>query len=383
LKLHEVQSKRVFAQYGVPIPDGDVAKTPEEARAIAEKLGGRVVVKSQVLVGGRGKAGGIKLADTPEDAEAKAAHILSLEIKGLPVRQVLIDEAADIRQEIYLGIVIDRAAARPVMMASSEGGVEIEEVARTNPEAIKKVHIDPFIGLRSYQTLWMASGIGLDKVLFRDFNRIAQGLYEAFVGSDASLAEINPLVVTGEGKLLAVDGKMVLDDNALFRHPDLAEKRAVSEETLAEREAREAGLSYVQLDGEIGCMVNGAGLAMATMDITKHFGGSPANFLDIGGGAQADRVATALRLILDDPNVKAVLFNIFGGITRCDEVAKGILAALEEVEPDLPMVARLVGTNDEEGRQILQESEFDMITATTLAEAAQKAVAAAHGELEA
>ena len=299
------------------------------------------------------------------------------------MRQVLIDEAADIRQEIYLGIVIDRAAARPVMMASSEGGVEIEEVARTNPEAIKKVHIDPFIGLRSYQTLWMASGIGLDKVLFRDFNRIAQGLYEAFVGSDASLAEINPLVVTGEGKLLAVDGKMVLDDNALFRHPDLAEKRAVSEETLAEREAREAGLSYVQLDGEIGCMVNGAGLAMATMDITKHFGGSPANFLDIGGGAQADRVATALRLILDDPNVKAVLFNIFGGITRCDEVAKGILAALEEVEPDLPMVARLVGTNDEEGRQILQESEFDMITATTLAEAAQKAVAAAHGELEA
>jgi succinyl-CoA synthetase beta subunit len=383
LKLHEYQSKRVFAQYGVPIPDGDVAKTPEKARAVAEKLGGRVVVKSQVLVGGRGKAGGIKLADTPEEAEEKAAHILSLEIKGLPVRQVLIDEAADIRQEIYLGIVIDRAAARPVMMASSEGGVEIEEVARTNPQAIKKVHIDPFIGLRSYQTLWMASGIGLDKALFRDFHRIAHGLYEAFMGSDASLAEINPLVVTGEGELLAVDGKMVLDDNALFRHPDLAEKRAVSEETPAEREAREAGLSYVQLDGVIGCMVNGAGLAMATMDITKHFGGSPANFLDIGGGAQADRVATALRLILDDPNVKAVLFNIFGGITRCDEVARGILSALEEVEPDLPMVARLVGTNDEEGRQILQESEFDMITATTLAEAAQKAVAAAHGELEA
>jgi succinyl-CoA synthetase beta subunit len=383
LKLHEYLSKRVFAQYGVPIPDGDVATTPEEARAIAEQLGGPVVVKSQVLVGGRGKAGGIKLADTPQEAEERAAHILSLEIKGLPVRKVLIDEAADIRQEIYLGIVIDRAAARPVMMASSEGGVEIEEVARTNPEAIKKVHIDPFIGLRNYQTLWMASGIGLDKALYRDFNRIAQGLYQAFIGSDASLAEINPLVVTGEGTLLAVDGKMVLDDNALFRHPDLAEKRAVSEETPAEREARQAGLSYVQLDGEIGCMVNGAGLAMATMDITKHFGGSPANFLDIGGGAQADRVATALRLILDDPNVKAVLFNIFGGITRCDEVATGILSALEAVEPNLPMVARLVGTNEEEGRQILQESDFDMITATTLAEAAQRAVAAAHGELEA
>jgi len=376
VKLHEYQSKRIFAQYGVPIPDGDVAATPQEARAVAERLGCPVVIKSQVLVGGRGKAGGIKLARTPEEAEQLAAQILSMEIKGLPVRKVLVDRAADIRQEIYLGVVVDRTTARPVMMASSEGGVEIEEVARLNPEAIKKVHIDPFIGLRGYQARYLAKGIGLDRALHRDFGRIAQGLYQAFVESDASLAEINPLVVTGEGTLLAVDGKMVLDDNSLFRHPDLAQMRDVDEETPTEREAREAGLSYVQLDGEIGCMVNGAGLAMATMDIIKHFGGEPANFLDIGGGAKAERVATALRLILTDPNVKAVLFNIFGGITRCDEVARGILVALEEVKPDVPMVARLVGTNEEEGRRILEGSGYSMITATTLAEAAQKAVAA-------
>ena len=381
MKLHEYQSKRIFARYGVPIPEGDVATTPEEARAIAERLGGPVVIKSQVLVGGRGKAGGIKLAKTPDEAERLAAQILSMEIKGLPVRKVLVDRAADIRQEIYLGVVVDRAAARPVMMASSEGGVEIEEVARTNPEAIKKVHVDPFIGLRGYQTRYLAKGIGLDPAFHRQFDRIAHGLYQAFVESDASLAEINPLVVTanedGSLSLLAVDGKMVLDDNGLFRHPDLAEMRDVDEETPTEREAREAGLSYVQLEGEIGCMVNGAGLAMATMDIIKHFGGEPANFLDIGGGAKAERVATALRLILADPNVKAVLFNIFGGITRCDEVARGILTALEEVKPDVPMVARLVGTNEEEGRRLLEESGYSMITATTLAEAAQKAVEAA------
>jgi len=381
VKLHEYQSKRLFAAHGVPIPRGDVATTPEEARRIAEELGTPVVVKSQVLVGGRGKAGGIRLAHTPAEAERVAGEILGMEIKGLPVRKVLLDEAADIRQEIYLGVVVDRAACRPVMMASSEGGVEIEEVARINPEAIKKVTIDPFLGLRGYQTVTLAKGIGLAGEYRRAFDRIARGLYQAFLACDASLAEINPLVVTGEGSLLAVDGKMVLDDNGLFRHPDLAQMRDVDEETPAEREAREAGLSYVQLDGEIGCMVNGAGLAMATMDIIKHFGGAPANFLDIGGGAKAERVATALRLILADPNVKAVLFNIFGGITRCDEVAKGIVTAFEEVEPTVPMVARLVGTNEAEGRAILEDSGYRLITATTLAEAAQKAVAAAGGEL--
>ena len=377
MKLHEYQSKRIFAQYGVPIPRGDVATTPEQARQIAARLGKRVVVKSQVLVAGRGKAGGIRLAGDPDEAEQVAAQILGMDIKGLRVKKVLIDEAADIETEIYLGIVIDRAQRRPVMLASAEGGVEIEEVARATPERIVKIAIDPFLGLQSYQGRELAFGTGIAKERTRDFVRIAQGLYNAFVECDASLAEINPLVITGEGKLLAVDGKMLVDDNALFRHFDLAEQRDADEETPEEQEARRYGLSYVKLDGEIGCMVNGAGLAMATMDIIKLYGGEPANFLDIGGGAQAEKVTAALRIILSDPNVKAVLFNIFGGITRCDEVARGILEALNQVPTDVPMVTRLVGTNEEEGRQILAEAE--MITASTLAEAAQKAVAAAQG----
>jgi succinyl-CoA synthetase beta subunit len=379
LKLHEYQSKRIFAQHDVPIPRGDVATAPEEARRIAVRLGKRVVVKSQVLVGGRGKAGGIRLADNPNEAEKVADQILGMNIKGLTVKKVLVDEAADIATEIYLGIVIDRAKRCPVIMASAEGGVEIEEVARATPERIVKLAIDPFLGLQPYQGRDLAFGVGLSKELVRDFVRIAQGLYRAFVESDASLAEINPLVVTGEGKLLAVDGKMLLDDNALFRHFELAEMRDADEETPEEQEARRYGLSYVKLDGEIGCMVNGAGLAMATMDIIKLFGGEPANFLDIGGGAQAEKVAAALRIILSDPNVKAVLFNIFGGITRCDEVAKGILEALRDVPTEVPMVARLVGTNEEEGRQILAKAE--MATAATLPEAAQKAVDSARGEV--
>ena len=375
MKLQEYQSKRVFAQHGLPVPEGGVATTPQEAREITERLGKRVVVKAQVLVGGRGKAGGIKLADTPEEAAGVAAQILDMDIKGLSVRTVLVEEAADIVSEIYLGMVIDRAAKRPVMMASSEGGVEIEEVARQTPEKIIKVPIDPFLELRDYQVREVAYGIGLGSDMMRGFLKVARGLYAAFTKSDASLAEINPLVVTGDGALLAVDAKMLLDDNALFRHPELAEMRDLEEETPAEREARGHGISYVQLDGTIGCMVNGAGLAMATMDLTKYYGGAPANFLDIGGGAKADKVVAALRLILSDENVEAVLFNIFGGITRCDEVARGIVTALEEVETDVPMVARLVGTNEEEGRAILAEAQ--MITAATLEEAAQKAVAAA------
>lgn len=375
MKLQEHQSKRIFAQYGVPVPEGGVATTPEEARGIAERLGKPVVVKAQVLVGGRGKAGGIKLAGTPEEARAVAAQILDMDIKGLPVRSVLIEEAANIVTEIYLGMVIDRAAKRPVMMVSSEGGVEIEEVARRTPEKIRKVPVDPFLGLQDYQVREVAYGISLGSDLMPGFLAVARGLYTAFTKCDASLAEINPLAVTGDGTLLAVDAKMLLDDNALFRHPELAEMRDLEEETPAEREARGYGISYVQLDGTIGCMVNGAGLAMATMDLTKYYGGAPANFLDIGGGAKADKVVAALRLILSDENVKVVLLNIFGGITRCDEVARGILAALEEVETDVPMVARLVGTNEEEGRRILTEAK--MITAVTLEEAAQKAVAAA------
>jgi succinyl-CoA synthetase beta subunit len=379
LNLQEYQAKRIFAKYGVPIPRGEVATTATAARDIARRLNTRVVIKSQVLVGGRGKAGGIKLAETPDDAEIIADKILGMEIKGLKVRKVLVDEAAAIETELYLGMVIDRAQRRVIMMGSSEGGIDIEEVAATTPEKIIKVAIDPFLGLKDYQARELAIGMGVSRDLTNDFIKIARALYAAFTQSDASLAEINPLVITKNGKLLGVDGKMSIDDNALFRHLDLDEMRDVDEEDPYEAEARRFGLSYVKLDGEIGCMVNGAGLAMATMDIIKHYGGSPANFLDVGGGAQADKVAAALRIILSDQNVKAVLFNIFGGITRCDEVARGILTALQEVPTSVPMVARLVGTNEAEGRAILANAH--MGTAATLDEAAQKAVQAARGEI--
>ncbi|GIV77493.1 ADP-forming succinate--CoA ligase subunit beta [Litorilinea aerophila] len=378
MNLHEYQSKRIFARYGIPIPNGEVATTPSEARDIAVRLGGPVVIKSQVLVGGRGKAGGIKLAKDPNEAEARADEILGMNIKGLTVKKVLVDQAADIASEIYLGAVLDRARRRVVLMASSEGGVEIEEVARETPEKIITVAVHPFLGLRDHQARILADGIGLPKQHIRQFTAIAQGLYKAYVDCDASLAEINPLVITGDNKLLALDGKMVLDDSALFRHPDLAELRDPDEEDPSEQEARRYGLSYIHLDGEIGCMVNGAGLAMATMDIVKFYGGEPANFLDVGGGAQADKVAAALRIILSDKRVKAVLINIFGGITRCDEVARGVLEAIESLNVTVPFVVRLVGTNEEEGRRILAEA--NLITATSLADAAQKAVAAAKGE---
>ena len=375
MKLHEYQSKLIFAKYGVPIPKGRVAATAAEARAIAEELGGRVVIKSQVLVGGRGKAGGIRLANNPHEAEEVATQILAMEIKGLPVRKVLVDEAASISKEIYLGITNDRAARKPVMMASAAGGVEIEEVARQTPEKIIKVHIDPLLGLKDYQARDIAVGIDLPKEHWKLFGQIANGLWRAYQDCDATLAEINPLVITGDNRLIALDGKMLIDDNALFRHSDLTELRDLDVEATAEIEARKYGLSFIKLDGNIGCMVNGAGLAMTTMDIIKLFGGEPANFLDIGGGASADKVSAALRIILTDPNVKAVLFNVFGGITRCDEVARGILSALEDVKPKVPMIVRLVGTNAEEGRQLLNNA--NMITAETLAEAAKKAVAAA------
>ncbi len=377
MKLQEYQSKRLFAKYGVPIPDGDVATTPAEAREVAARLGGTVVVKSQVLVGGRGKAGGVKLAKSAAEAEQVAGQILGMDIKGLTVHKVLIDQAADIADEIYLGVVMDRAARRVALMASAAGGMDIEEVAATTPEKIITVRVDPAVGFQDYQARQLAFGIGLAKELVRPFTAISHQLLDCFLSSDANLAEINPLVVTGDGKLLAVDGKVVLDDSALYRHPDLAALRDADEETEAEKEARQHGLSFVDLDGEIGCMVNGAGLAMATMDVIKLYGAEPANFLDIGGGAQADKVAAALRIILADPKVKAILFNIFGGITRCDEVAKGILEALEKIDTDVPMVTRLVGTNQKEGRAILAGAQ--MATANSLAEGAQKAVAAAQG----
>ena len=378
MKLHEYQSKRVFAQYGVPIPHGEVASSPAEARAIAEKIGKPVVIKSQVLVGGRGKAGGIKLALTPDEAEEVAGHILGMDIKGLTVKKVLVDEAADIRSEIYLGAVLDRSARRVAIMASSEGGVEIEEVASQTPEKIITVHVHPLLGMQGYQARQLAYGIGLPKEHISAFAKIAQSLYRAFVESDASLAEINPLVINGDNQLEAVDGKILLDDSALPRQKQMAAMRDPDEDSPTETEAREAGLSYIDLDGEIGCMVNGAGLAMATMDIIKLYGGNPANFLDIGGGAGADKVLAALSIILRDARVKAVLINIFGGITRCDEVANGIVEAIDSLHVDVPIVVRMVGVNEDEARQILAASNLP--SANRLSEAVQMAVAAAKGE---
>ena len=375
MNLHEYQSKQIFARYGIPIPRGRVASNSDEVKQIAEELGGRVVVKSQVLVGGRGKAGGIRLAKTAEEAQELANKILGMEIKGLPVRRVLVDEAVGIEKEIYLGITNDRASRKPVMIASAEGGVDIEEVAARSPDRIIRLHIDPLLGLREYQSRDIAVAIDLPKEYWRQFMTVADGLWQVYKDNDATLVEINPLVITKDKRLVALDGKMVIDDNALFRRPDIAEKRDLDVEAPEEITARKYGLSYIKLDGQIGCMVNGAGLAMATMDIIKLYGGQPANFLDIGGGAGAEKVAAAFRIILSDPNVCAVLINIFGGITRGDEVARGILAAIQEVKPTVPMVVRLVGTNAEEGRRLLADA--NMITAETLAEAAEKSVAAA------
>lgn len=380
MNLHEYQSKLRFAEFGIPIPQGKVAHDPQQVYETAKELGRPVVVKAQVLTGGRGKAGGVKLAQTPEEAQQHADAILGMMIKEHKVLKVLVDPASEIKSEIYLGVTNDRAARKPLIMASAEGGMDIEEVNRVSPEKIIREHIDPFLGLRDYQIRNLAYGIDLPRDLWKQFMHIARALYRCYVESDATLAEINPLIIDGDGNLLAVDGKMSIDDSALYRHPNLAEMRDTSAEPDAETEARAAGLSYVKLDGEIGCMVNGAGLAMATMDMTQLFGGSPANFLDIGGGARADKVAAALRIIASDPNVKAILVNIFGGITRADEVARGILEALDEVKIDLPLVVRLVGTNEDEAHTIMAEAALpNMVSATSLADAARKAVAAAQG----
>jgi succinyl-CoA synthetase beta subunit len=380
MKLHEYQARDVLAKYGIPVTGGGVASTPQEARAVAEQIGRKVVIKAQVFVGGRGKAGGVKLADTPEQAEQVASQILGMDIKGLTVEKVLVAEAISYEREIYMAVVMDRAAKQIILMASAEGGVEIEEVAKTNPDAIVKIAAHPELGLLDYQARELAFGIGIaDAKQARQFAQIATALYRAYIETDASLAEINPLVVLPGGALQALDSKIVLDDSALFRHADLEAMRDASDEPAAEQQAREAGITFIKLDGNIGCMVNGAGLAMATMDVVKLYGGEPANFLDIGGGAGKDKVQAALQIILADPNVKAVLFNIFGGITRVDEVAKGIVAALAEVKTDVPMVARLVGTNEEAGRKILAASV--LIPAATLAEGAQKAVEAARARV--
>ncbi len=381
LKLQEYQAKKIVALYGIPLPEGEIVATPQDARRVAARLGGKVVIKAQVPVGGRDKAGGIALVDGPDAAEAAARYILGMQIKGLVVRELLVEEAVAVAQELYLGLVVDRGSRRIVMMASAEGGVDIEEVARRAPTSLVRVSLDPFLGLRPYQIRELAAGIGLPPSLFTAFSALAQGLYDCFPASDATLVEINPLAVTQAGQLIALDAKILLDDNAFYRHPDWAALSDEHQDDPREREAREAGLSYVKLDGEIGCMVNGAGLAMATMDIIQHHGGRPANFLDIGGGARAERVAAALRIILADENVRAVLINIFGGLTRCDEVARGILSVLSEIQPRVPIIVRLVGTNEEEGRRILARANVTI--AESLAGAAQKAVKAVRGVLKA
>ncbi|HET6342272.1 MAG TPA: ADP-forming succinate--CoA ligase subunit beta [Gemmatimonadota bacterium] len=354
MKVHEYQARQIFRSHGLPVPPDRVAATPEEAEAAAGELGGPVVVKAQVLVGGRGKAGGVKLAATPEEARRKAADILGMDIKGITVGRVLVAPAVDIASEAYAGIVIDRASRRPVMMVSAAGGVDIEEVARSTPEKIRRVEIDPRYGLLGHQAMGLGFALYDDLKLVRRAAELFRGLYAAFLDVDASLAEINPLVVTKSGELLAIDAKINLDDNALFRHPDLEKLRDPSDEDPAETEAREKGLSYVKLDGSIGCIVNGAGLAMATMDLIKYYGAEPANFLDIGGSSNPEKVVNAMRIVLSDPNVKSILFNIFGGITRCDDVANGIVKAMESLEVDVPIVIRLTGTNEEEALRILE-----------------------------
>ncbi|GAC1565044.1 MAG: ADP-forming succinate--CoA ligase subunit beta [Herpetosiphon sp.] len=383
MKLHEYQARDILQKYGVPVTGGGVAATADEARRHAESVGGHVAVKAQVLFGGRGKAGGIKVVNTAAEAEAAAKQILGMRLvspqtgpEGVIVHQVLVAEAIDYAREVYLSVILDRGTKQIVLLASAEGGMEIEEVAQTNPDAIKRVAADPTLGLQEFQARELAFAIGLDDgKQARQFASIAMALYRVFVENDASLVEINPLVIKKDGSLLALDSKVLVDDSALFRHTALAEMQDDAGEPEAERKAAAAGLTFIKLDGDIGCMVNGAGLAMATMDVVNLYGGKPANFLDIGGGANAQKVASALDIILDDDNVKAVLINIFGGITRGDEVAKGIVTALAQIRRRVPMVVRLVGTNAEEGARILKDAA--LIPADSLADAAKKVVAVA------
>jgi succinyl-CoA synthetase beta subunit len=358
VKLHEYQSREILARSGIPFPPGKVASSPEEVEKIAAEAGGTVVVKAQVHVGGRGKAGGVKLAKTPGEAKRVAGEILGMRIKGLPVRRVLVAKAADIASEAYIGVVVDRVRQRPVLMASAAGGIDIEEVARKTPEKIHTFAPDPALGLRSYQARRLAHAIEDDSGRAAKMGAILQRLYRTFLSTDASLAEINPLVVTKEGEVVALDAKIDLDDNGLYRHPDLAELRDTDAESKAEVDAREAGLSYVKLEGAVGCIVNGAGLAMATMDLVKHYGGEPANFLDIGGSSSPEKMARAMKIVLSDRNVKAVLVNIFGGITRCDDVAQGIIDARKGRKVTVPVVARLTGTNQDKARAMLEREEL-------------------------
>ena len=385
MKIHEYQAKQILTKFGVTTPRGDVAYTPEEARGVAEKLGGgTVVVKAQIHAGGRGKAGGVKIAKDAKDAERLANEMLGKTLvtpqtgpEGRVVRRVLIEEGLDIARELYLGMVIDRATARPVMMASSEGGVEIEVVAAAHPEKILKEFIDPTVGFQAFQARKLAFGLGLDASLVTEATRFLSALFRAFESTDASLAEINPLVVTRDGRILALDAKMNFDDNALYRHKDIRELRDLDEEDALEVKASSYNLNYIRLEGSVGCMVNGAGLAMATMDLIQYAGGSPANFLDVGGGANEEQVRRGFEIILSDPHVRAVLVNIFGGIMRCDIVANGVVSAARTLGVKVPVVVRLEGTNVELGQQILRDSGLNFTVANGMKDAAEKVVALA------
>jgi succinyl-CoA synthetase beta subunit len=376
VNLHEYQAAEIFASHGIQTNAGGVASTPEEAEALAQAAGGPVVVKAQVLTGGRGKAGGVKLAQLPAEAREVASAILGLDIRGHTVRKVLVAPAVDIAQEFYLGVTLDRARRQNVVMASAEGGVDIEEVARERPERIVRTLVDPFLGLHGWQARQIGFALGLAADQVNGFATMARQLYDAYLKEDATLAEINPLVLTGKGDWLALDAKMTIDDNALFRHPGSESLRDLAAEDPTELDARQSGISFVKLGGDIGCIVNGAGLAMATMDAVMLHGGEPANFLDVGGGASADQVAKAFSLVTADPNVRAILINIFGGITRGDVVAQGIAEALRRVAVPVPIVVRLSGTNAEEGRRLLFEA--GLTASDSMDEAAAQAVRAAH-----
>ncbi len=384
MKIHEYQAKAILREFGVPVPAGEVADTPAAARAVAEKLRGRVVVKAQVHAGGRGKTGGIKLADDPASAEAAARAILGMRLRspqtppeGIEVRKALVEEASPISQELYLSVTLDRARSTPVVMASEAGGMEIEEVAAVSPKKILREWADPALGLQPFQARNLAFGLGLTGDLHKAAVGLILNLFRCSLAKDCSLAEINPLVVTQDGRLLALDAKLSFDDNALFRQKEIVALRDLNEESPLEVEASKYGLNYVKLDGSVGCMVNGAGLAMATMDIVKLAGGEPANFLDVGGGASAEQIENAFRILSSDPKVKAVLINVFGGILRCDRLAEGVIAAVKKLGLSLPVVIRMEGTNVEEGRRMLAESGLNFTSAESMGDAAEKVVALA------
>ncbi len=372
MKIHEYQAKQIFAKYGIPLPQGEVAFTPEEAKKVAERIGKPVMVKAQVHVGGRGKAGGIKKAENPQEALEVAGQILGMEIKGLVVKKVLVTECKDIDSESYIGVIVDRKTKKPVIMVSAAGGIDIEEVARETPEKIHKMAVDPLLGLQSFQARDLAYKLYSDAKIANKTYPVILKLYRAFCESDCSLAEINPFITTPEGEVWALDAKINIDDSGLARHAEIEEMRDLDAEESAEVEAREKGLSFVKLDGNIGCIVNGAGLAMATMDLVKRFGAEPANFLDIGGSSNPEKVVNAMNIILRDANVKAILFNIFGGITRCDDVANGIVHAVKELKPKVPIVVRLTGTNEDKARKILEE--VNLTATSSMEEVVQKAI---------